>query len=250
MQLGNPLIDDYYDNIGTHEYWWNHGLISQSTYSLLQKYCPNDTFLFPKQECNNALDLAYSEFGNIDPYSIYGNPCSSSTLADNLKHSFPWKYRGNDECIVTYTKQYMNRKDVQRALHANVTALHYPWTTCSNAIRSDWTDSPKSMLPIFKQLIKAGIRIWVFSGDTDAILPLTATRYSIGALKLHTIISWYAWLDNSNQVGGWSQVYDGLTYTTIRGAGHEVPLTKPLLALELFRHFLSNKPLPSSNVDN
>lgn len=33
---------------------------------------------------------------------------------------------------------------------------------CSSAIRGNWTDSPKSMLPIIKELIAAGIRIWIF----------------------------------------------------------------------------------------
>ena len=47
------------------------------------------------------------------------------------------------------------------------------------------------------------------------------------------------------QVGGWSQVYKGLTYVTVRGAGHEVPLTQPRLALLLFRQFLKNEPMPA-----
>lgn len=34
------------------------------------------------------------------------------------------------------------------------------------------------------------------SGDTDAVVPLTATRYSIDALGLPTTISWYPWYDN------------------------------------------------------
>lgn len=75
VQLGNPLIDDYHDNIGTHEYWWNHGLISDSTYEDLKKSCTNDTFLFPKNECYFALEQAYSEFGDINPYSIFSSPC-------------------------------------------------------------------------------------------------------------------------------------------------------------------------------
>lgn len=33
---------------------------------------------------------------------------------------------------------------------------------CSDVIRGGWTDSPSSMLPIFKELIAAGLRIWVF----------------------------------------------------------------------------------------
>ena len=74
----------------------------------------------------------------------------------------PWTFRGSDECIVRYTRKYMNRGEVQKALHANVTHLPYPWATCSSIVRRNWTDSPKSMLPIFKQLISSGIRIWVF----------------------------------------------------------------------------------------
>lgn len=34
------------------------------------------------------------------------------------------------------------------------------------------------------------------SGDTDSVVPVTATRYSIDALKLPTIVNWYPWYDN------------------------------------------------------
>lgn len=47
-----------------------------------------------------------------------------------------------------------------------------------------------------------------------------------------------------SQVGGWSQVYKGLTFVTVTGAGHEVPLHRPRQAFILFRSFLQNKPMP------
>jgi hypothetical protein len=34
------------------------------------------------------------------------------------------------------------------------------------------------------------------SGDTDAVVPVTATRYSISALKLPTLMNWYPWYDH------------------------------------------------------
>ncbi|KAG8380476.1 hypothetical protein BUALT_Bualt06G0019300 [Buddleja alternifolia] len=242
--LGNPLIDDVHDNIGTFEFWWNHGLIGESTYAALNESCPYDSFLFPRDECYEALSTAYSEFGDIDPYAIYDNACNGvGTLLNNLVIPLPWTFRGNDQCIVKYTKVYMNDPEVQKALHANTTGTPHPWVTCSDVIRGRWRDSPRSMLPIFQQLIAAGLRIWVFSGDADAVLPLTATRYSIRALNLRTNTSWYPWYDDQ-KVGGWNQVYEGLTYVTVRGAGHEVPLTRPKLALSLFRHFLSNQIMP------
>jgi len=46
------------------------------------------------------------------------------------------------------------------------------------------------------------------------------------------------------QVGGWCQVYEGLTLVTVRGAGHEVPLHRPRQALKLFEHFLRDVPMP------
>lgn len=48
------------------------------------------------------------------------------------------------------------------------------------------------------------------------------------------------------KVGGWTEVYEGLTFATVRGAGHEVPLVKPREALQLFRSFLRGEPLPKS----
>ncbi|GLT70108.1 hypothetical protein SLA2020_422060 [Shorea laevis] len=245
--LGNPLIDNYHDNIGTYEYWWTHGLISDSTYQVLNRLCPHESFLFPRGECNATLYHAYDEFGHIDQYNIYGKPCPGiTTLRQNLRQPLPWTFRGNDECLIFYTKKYMNNPRVQKALHANVTKkIPYRWAACSKPMRKYWSDSPKSMLPIFKELIAAGIRIWVYSGDTDAIVPLTATRYSINALKLKTLSDWYAWTDDQGEVGGWSQPYEGLTYATVRGAGHEVPLTQPRRAMVLFRYFLRNLPLPA-----
>lgn len=50
------------------------------------------------------------------------------------------------------------------------------------------------------------------------------------------------------QVGGWSIVYDGLTFVTIRGAGHQVPTFTPKQALQLLQHFIDNKKLPSQPI--
>jgi serine carboxypeptidase-like clade II len=114
-----------------------------------------------------------------------------------------------------------------------------------------------------------------YSGDTDAVVPVTSTRYSIDALKLPTLVNCHPWYDRGKvgienitvlnkfwsrhnnptyidyssylilQVGGWSQVYKGLTLVIITGAGHEVPLHRPRQALIMFRHFLQDKPMPT-----
>ncbi|PWA95987.1 serine carboxypeptidase 2 [Artemisia annua] len=79
----------------------------------------------------------------------------------------------------------------------------------------------------------------------DSVVPVTATRYSIDALNFTTVANWYAWYDNS-KVAGWSQIYKGLTFVTVTGAGHMVPLLRPRQALILFKSFFENKAMQRS----
>jgi len=86
----------------------------------------------------------------------------------------------------------------------------------------------------------------VYSGDTDGRVPVLSTMYSLREMRLNITKEWRAWFDGS-QVGGWVEEYEGgLTFASIRGAGHQVPVFAPQQALTLFSHFLSSKPLPSS----
>lgn len=47
------------------------------------------------------------------------------------------------------------------------------------------------------------------------------------------------------QVGGRVVKYEGLTFVTVRGAGHLVPLNKPAESLSLINSFLSGQDLPT-----
>ncbi|KAJ1265880.1 hypothetical protein BS78_08G107300 [Paspalum vaginatum] len=252
FMVGNAVTNDETDYKGMFESWWNHGIISDATYRLLRASClKNDSIIHPSPACDNATDVASVEQGDIDMYSIYTPLCnqtsSSSSGSSRMKKKKRWMRGSYDPCTEDHSTIYYNRAEVQRALHANVTGINYAWSTCSDTINTNWGDSPKSMLPIYKELIAAGLRIWVFSGDTDQVIPLTSTRYSIDALGLPTTTSWYPWYDNK-QVGGWSQVYNGLTLVTVRGAGHEVPLHRPRQAFILFEHFLQGKPMPKNGT--
>ena len=48
------------------------------------------------------------------------------------------------------------------------------------------------------------------------------------------------------QVGGWTVIYEGLTFVTVRGSGHQVPTVTPGQSLQLAKHFLANDKLPST----
>ncbi|KAK7295454.1 hypothetical protein RJT34_18363 [Clitoria ternatea] len=255
IMVGNAVTDNYYDNLGTVTYWWSHAMISDQTYRQLINTCD-----FHRQKESDECESLYSyamdqEFGNIDQYNIYAPPCNNSDgTTSPTRHTMRFPHRphpgfrqlsGYDPCTEKYAEIYYNRPDVQKALHANTTGISYKWTACNDVLNRNWNDTDVSILPIYRELMARGIRVWVFSGDVDSVVPVTATRYALAQLKLSTKIAWYPWYVK-NQVGGWTEVYEGLTFATVRGAGHEVPLFKPRAALQLFKSFLAGKPLPKS----
>ncbi|CAL5191113.1 unnamed protein product [Lathyrus oleraceus] len=254
IMVGNAVTDNYHDNLGTVTYWWSHAMISDLTYKQLISTCD---FHHQKEsdECESLYTYAMDqEFGNIDQYNIYAPPCNKSDGSSSsasrhsmrlphLPHLAFRKMAGYDPCTEKYAEVYYNRVDVQKALHANTTGIPYKWTACSEVLNRNWNDTDVSILPLYRELIAHGVRVWVFSGDVDSVVPVTATRFALAELHLTTKIPWYPWYVKK-QVGGWTEVYEGLTFATVRGAGHEVPLFKPRAALQLFKSFLAGKPLP------
>ena len=65
---------------------------------------------------------------------------------------------------------------MQAAIHANTSHLPYPWDECSNIVNYSRDDLLSSMLPVYRDLIAAGVKMLVFSGDVDAIVPVRARR--------------------------------------------------------------------------
>ncbi|KAF3455940.1 hypothetical protein FNV43_RR00583 [Rhamnella rubrinervis] len=256
MRIGNAALDDETDQKGMIDYAWDHAVISDRLYDEIKSKC-NFSAAHPSKACEKVLNEYYDVYYIIDMYSLYTPTCvnANSSRARQLPvtHANPnffskfnkWhkRPRGYDPCVSDYTADYLNRPDVQKALHANVTNIPYPWTHCSLNITT-WNDSPPSILPVIRKLIAGGLRIWVYSGDTDGRLPVTATRYTLRKLGLNILQDWKPWY-NYKQVGGWTVVYNGLVFVTIRGAGHEVPVFAPKQALLLIEHFLIDRNLPS-----
>ncbi|KAG0482039.1 hypothetical protein HPP92_010129 [Vanilla planifolia] len=245
--VGNALTDDFHDHYGIFQFMWTAGLISDQTYKLLHTFCDNKSFVHETPECERILDVAADELGNIDPYSIFTPSCtSSSTLSRNklLKRMRIGKVSEQyDPCTEKHSTVYFNLPEVQESSPCQPICCPVKLANF-DTVGENWKDSAVSILPIYKELINYGLRIWMFSGDTDTVIPVTSTRYSVDALELPTTTPWHAWYDDG-QVGGWTQVYQRLTLVTVRGAGHEVALHRPKQALVLFKQFLSGEPMPT-----
>ena len=86
--------------------------------------------------------------------------------------------------------------------------------------------------------------VCVCSGDTDSVVPVTATMYSMAKMGVPVKTPWYPWYIQE-EVGGYVVEYENITFVTVRGAGHMVPSYQPERALTVFTSFLEGKLPPS-----
>eukprot|EP00897_Mesotaenium_endlicherianum_P008948 jgi/Mesen1/8081/ME000434S07329 len=151
---------------------------------------------------------------------------------------------------VDFYDYYMN--DFSLCSNVTATALNEMWIVGFgwNVLKYSEYDVESTVLGLYAYLLRAGIRIWVYSGDVDGVVPVAGTRKWIAKLRREGHLShskpWAPWYLN-HQVGGHTEEYnDGaFTFVTVRNAGHEVPYTQPERALALFSSFLHGRALPS-----
>ncbi|CAN6290377.1 unnamed protein product [Urochloa humidicola] len=65
-------------------------------------------------------------------------------------------------------------------------------------------------------------------------------------LGLAVAADWRPWSTDGKEVAGYVIEYKGLTFATVRGSGHMVPIDQPDRALVLFKSFMEGKPLPKA----
>ncbi|KAG2683642.1 hypothetical protein I3760_10G041600 [Carya illinoinensis] len=254
--IGNPLLEFNTDFNSRAEFLWSHGLISDSTYQSFTSVCNNSQLR--RQQTNGPLTPICAdvdrkvkrEIGNyIDGYDVSLDVClpavhSQSQVLNQLQDT-----PKIDVCVGDETDTYLNRKDVQEAFHARLIGVT-KWSICSEVVNYDMQNLEVPTTPILGELVKSGIRVLVYSGDQDSVIPLLGTRVIVDRLAkglgLNTVVPYRSWLEG-RQVAGWTQVYgDILTFATIRGASHEAPFSQPKRSLVLFSGFLSGKPLPEA----
>lgn len=233
---------------------WSHGLISDSTYEALNSACNYSQIRRQYQSgsvapvCSivaNQLEKEISRF--IDSYDITLDVCLSSVQSQSRVLTQMQETEQIDVCAEDETVKYLNREDVQKSFHARLIGVT-SWTTCSDVLHYDMQNLEVPTIYTVGSLVKSGIRVLVYSGDQDSVIPLIGTRILVNGLAkelgLNTTVSYRAWLEGK-QVGGWTQVYgDILSFATIRGASHEAPFSQPDRSLVLFSTFLKGKPLP------
>ncbi|KAH9543433.1 hypothetical protein CY35_13G064700 [Sphagnum magellanicum] len=160
MMVGNAWTDADIDNYGALFYWWSHALISDATFKGISNECNFSTVgplrTATDDKCTEYVDDASEQLGSINIYDIYVDVCVSSHAQAETRHfgkqlgrthfggvsTRPLLKDAYDPCVADEVETYLNRPEVQVALHANITGLPYQWTHC----RLTSLDSPTNGL--------------------------------------------------------------------------------------------------------
>ncbi|KAM3386716.1 hypothetical protein ACQJBY_009953 [Aegilops geniculata] len=261
IALGNPVLEFSTDFNSRAEFFWSHGLISDSTYNIFTTVCNYSRYVSEyyhgsiSSVCDRVMSQVTRETSRfVDKYDVTLDVCISSVLMQSQvltpsPNSTEQLNRALDVCVEDETMNYLNLKDVQKAMHAQLNGVP-KWTVCSSVLEYKQLDLQIPTINIVGALVKSGIPVLVYSGDQDSVIPLTGSRTLVHRLakrlRLNATVPYRVWFQGK-QVGGWTQVFgDALSFATIRGASHEAPFSQPERSLVLFRAFLASRPLPES----
>ena len=134
--------------------------------------------------------------------------------------------------------KYLNMKEVRDILHIPSDVGEY--RSCSNLNYEIFFNATYWMYPTFKEY---GLRVLHYSGDTDGAVA------TIGTEKWIRQLGWdeksdYRPFYHKRKLIGYNQVYDGLEFTVLHGAGHVAPMWEPESSMIAVYSFIFEEELP------
>ena len=225
------------------------------------------------KKCNEIRETIAKNFQGIDIYGIYRqcpqknntnqNKVFSSdnhltikeTIFKNLKKMSKKKYylnKVNDEKEEELVEEndvfpvlcdkipgdkaldnFLNNETIKIKL--GIANISSQWEQCADLyyLMGDSINFYKNYIFNFPDL-----KVWVFSGNEDALLSTLGTLRWINKLNFTIETEWREW-KAGEQVGGFVQKYkEGLVIATVNSAGHMVPQDQPEFAFKLVSSFL------------
>ena len=274
---GNPYDTELSATIGYVSALWGQGLIPASAYELWQDRCStrtHDLDDFEETSCIETGGTLYDTYVyNSDPsLSVDLLALAFPRCNDKLETSpytqrlvqlnafraseplFPdaplpplYQPRGCKRDAVT---AWLNLDDVRAALHVDNSIGD--WEECSFVENYDRGQNPggeqASIGPVWLGLVQSDwvaepLKILIYSGDQDAYPGLHGTQHWLFSLPLTKVTDWKPWAHADPQYGeqlaGYYTEFEGLHFTTLRGAGLHIAATKPAAALQLLNNFLN-----------
>lgn len=262
LVVGNPFTDVYYDINSRVKYAHRVALLSDDLYEQAEFNCHGE-YLHPNKSntaCVEGLEMIHRCLVDLNAAMILENKCAAfSPRTQNLRWDLGSLGLNLTDSVfleanpITYSRYcrnynylfaylWANDEAVQEALNVrNGTIKH--WERCNKSIA--YTYDIKSSLHYYKSFFNAKLlRVLVYSGDHDLIIPHVGTEEWIASLNM-TISAddeWRPWYVDG-QVAGYTEIYKkdkfSITYATVKGAGHTAPEYKPKECYNMIGRYLA-----------
>ncbi|CAG9316598.1 unnamed protein product [Blepharisma stoltei] len=226
---------------------WSHALFGYDWYEKIVNDCDNFNE-WTSEACNNDINyISNVLLANINVYDIYGTCIYHNDTQAYKDNQIRLKYLLDQNpmlgeippcCAWDGAYQYFRTPAFKKAF--NIPSSVQDWEFCVNL---DYiSDYLHGSYYVYPYLIRAGLRIMVYSGDVDGSVPFIGTRDWINSLNLGVKQSYSSWYVDE-QVAGYYIEYQGLTWVTVKGAGHMVPQWKRPQAHYMINSFLTGNSL-------
>ena len=248
--IGNPVVSYATDCENAFpEFGQSHAIVPNYLYEQwvnLRCSAYNDDRI----KCADLKEKMHEYLKGLYPYDVYRECIEygqgsfekfiSKTTSNN--HNSPFKAVRETICDdEIYMTEYMNRKDVREAFHVD----EVPWTKCSGNLHYT-KDFKKGSIYLFNDgedgLLGKGLKILVYSGDTDGVCPTSGTIKWIRNLNRKVVRDWRAWkVEGSHLPSGYTVKYDEFSFLTIKGSGHMCVGWKKPQGFYMIKQFLQDK---------
>eukprot|EP00928_Gymnodinium_smaydae_P007473 TRINITY_DN12687_c0_g1_i1.p1 TRINITY_DN12687_c0_g1~~TRINITY_DN12687_c0_g1_i1.p1 ORF type:complete len:234 (+),score=14.04 TRINITY_DN12687_c0_g1_i1:1-702(+) len=213
--------------------------------------CPSLGTVHPDEACRNVLKVVHKAIGNFQAmgsdagwWNVYNIYDTCSDMPHMTRHRRLMASGSDVETSATWVcgsmravKTYFNRADVQVALHV---PRMDDWSPNDDDINWDHPKGGISFLGEIKRLARK-YPFLVFSGDVDAQIPHTTTETWTSSLGFEQVSPYQAWEVNKYVQGYVTRYEHNFTFATVKGAGHMVPLYRPIAAHALISRFVSQQ---------
>uniref|UniRef100_A0A914YXK5 Carboxypeptidase n=1 Tax=Panagrolaimus superbus TaxID=310955 RepID=A0A914YXK5_9BILA len=260
IAIGNGYVNEKMNIETSIRFAYDHGYIDETNWKNLKKKCCHgcieDCDLTQLTgRCGSMIENIIKTiwYGGINPYDIYRD-CDGSfdnTKMESLrvgilpKKFLQLKIKLRDQenrvavpCLDdTNIRNYLNSDGVRGAL--NIYENLPPWNICSESITESYQKQYTDMTPIVRKIINADVRVLLYYGDTDMACNFMMGQQFADRLGYPLLQPKTTWKFNK-QIAGFKTIYDGVTFLTIRGAGHMAPQWRAPQTTYAIKKFVKN----------
>lgn len=123
-----------------------------------------------------------------------------------------------------------------KELNSNITGI----SVCNMSLYENYVSNPKGSMAEMSSLLQKGIKVYLFSGDWDDVVPFTDTFKNLGRLGLKVQGTQTPFMVGGQHAGFKKRYSQGLIFYLIKGAAHEVPLYQRERAYQMFKEFMAD----------